>query len=71
MATIVNTPAVERSDSGAGIAVAVLVLLALLVGAYFVWGSYRGGAPAADTNINVTLPDVGGAAGGAADAVTP
>lgn len=71
MATIVNNPGVpvDRSDSGAGWAVAVIVLLALVVGAYFVWGNFRGAAPAS-TNVNVTLPDVGGAVGGAAEGVT-
>lgn len=69
MATIVNTPGtpVERSDSSAGWAVAVIILLLLIVGAFFVWGRYRGGnaAPAAPSaNINVTLPAPAGGTGG-------
>ncbi|MFA6414494.1 MAG: hypothetical protein WC217_00140 [Candidatus Paceibacterota bacterium] len=56
MATIINTPATtEGADSGAGWAVAVLILLVVIgVGAYF-WLNYRA-VPATGMNINVTLP---------------
>ncbi|MFA6278722.1 MAG: hypothetical protein WCS97_02790 [Candidatus Paceibacterota bacterium] len=59
MTTVINTPSnTDGGDSGAGWAVAVLILLAVIgVGAYF-WLHYRGTAPATSggTNINVTLP---------------
>ncbi|OGG52665.1 hypothetical protein A3H16_01085 [Candidatus Kaiserbacteria bacterium RIFCSPLOWO2_12_FULL_53_8] len=68
--TIVNTP--SSNDSGAaGWAVAVIVLLAVVVGG-FLWYRYYGGyaapAPADNTNINVTLP---APAGGTGEATTP
>lgn len=68
MATVVNNPgAVERervvSDSGAGWAVAVLVLLAAIAIAGYVW--VQRAVPAQTpvenpgANINVTLPEAG------------
>lgn len=58
MTTVINTPATtDGSDSGAGWAVAIIILLAVIgVGAYF-WMQYRG-APAVNSgpSINVTLP---------------
>lgn len=56
MTTVINTPATADSGaSGAGWAVAVIILLAIIgIGAYF-WIYYRG-APSTGTNINVTLP---------------
>ena len=75
MVTVVNSPgpgSVERADSGAGWAVAVIILLVVLAVGAFAWMRYNGApaAPARDggANINVTLPDVtpdGGAGGGA------
>jgi len=57
MATIINTPpTTESSGSGAGWAVAVIILLAIIgVGAYF-WLNYRA-VPATGIDINVTLPE--------------
>jgi cell division protein YceG involved in septum cleavage len=57
--TIVNTPA--SSDSGAaGWVVAVVVILAVIVGG-FLWyrhyGAYSAPTPAGTTNINVTMPN--------------
>ena len=67
MATIVNNPppervvAVDGGDSGAGWAVAVVLLLAVVgIGAY-AWTRYNPGsaaAPSGGTNINVQLPAV-------------
>jgi heme/copper-type cytochrome/quinol oxidase subunit 2 len=56
MTTVINTPATpESGDGGAGWAVAVIILLAVIgVGVYF-WIHYRS-APSGATNINVTLP---------------
>ncbi len=69
--TIVNTPA-QSTDSGAGWAVALIVIIAVLVGG-FVWYRYYGPAatPASSdtTNINVTLPTP--TAGGTNPATTP
>ncbi|HEY6020265.1 MAG TPA: hypothetical protein VIY48_10285, partial [Candidatus Paceibacterota bacterium] len=70
MATVIERPAdrvverreiVERTDSGAGWAIALMVLVALLV-AGFVWARYYR-APAAapattGTSVNVSLPAV-------------
>lgn len=58
MTTVINTPSnTDSSGSGAGWAVAVLVLLAVIGAGIYFWVHYRG-APAANsgTNINVTLP---------------
>ena len=58
--TIVNTPA-TRNGSGAGWAIAIIVILAVIAGG-FAWYRYYGftKAPssAGTTNINVTLPAV-------------
>lgn len=66
MVTVVNNPPVERervieSDSSAGWAVAVIILLALIVGGAY-WYTHR--APAAapqqpGANIQVNLPAAG------------
>jgi len=62
---ITNTP--DRSnanDNGAGLVLALIVIVALLVGGYFL---YRHGAPGVpntgSTNVNVTLPSTGGGSG--------
>ncbi|MDP1707266.1 MAG: hypothetical protein Q8L30_01820 [bacterium] len=58
MTTVVNTPpSTDGGGSGAGWAVAVIILLAVIgVGMYF-WLNYRG-APAESgaIDVNVTLP---------------
>ncbi len=55
--TIVNTPG--QDNGTAGWVVALIVLLAVIVGG-FVWYRYYRAAPApATTNINVTLPTPG------------
>ncbi len=55
--TIVNTPATQESGA-AGWVVALIILIAVIVGG-FLWFRYYGGspAPAGDTNINVTIPN--------------
>lgn len=58
MTTVINTPSnADTGDSGAGWAVAVIILLAVIgIGAYF-WLHYRGAAvPTGPLNVNVTLP---------------
>jgi hypothetical protein len=56
MATIINTPAAsDNSDSGAGWAVAVLILLVVIGAGVYFWLHYRT-VPATGMNINVTLP---------------
>lgn len=81
MATIVNNPGsggtdrVVSTDSGAGWAVAVIILLAvILIGGYFWMSRAPARAPAengaANINVNVPVPgtsgDTGGGAGGGA-----
>jgi len=61
--TIVNTPG--SGDSGAGWMVAVIILIAVVVGG-FLWYRYQGRQVPTDTNINVTIP-TGTATGGAAE----
>lgn len=59
MTTIINTPGnSESTDSGAGWAVAVIVLLAVIAGGVYFWSHYRYAAPArtGGANINVTIP---------------
>ena len=75
MATIVNdpgsSPTIERTvidrtgDSGAGWAVAMIVLIAVIAVGSFIWLRYYNQAPAAPpanggAEINVTLPDTTG-----------
>lgn len=58
MTTIINPGNTETTDSSAGWAVAVIILLAVVgVGAYF-WFHYYGVPSTTDstTNINVTVP---------------
>lgn len=56
MATVVNNPGDGNSGS-AGWAVAVVILLVVLAGAFFVWGGFDGDAAPADvTNVDVTVP---------------
>jgi hypothetical protein len=86
MATIVNNPGaapstsdrtyIERtSDDGAGWAVAIIVLLAVLAVGAFLWVRYNrapaAATPAPGANINVTLPTSnGGDTTGGTDAGT-
>lgn len=61
---------VDRGDSGAGWAVALVLIVAVLAVGLFVWARYRGVSPATPntggSNINVTVPGTsGGASGGA------
>ena len=76
MTTVINNPTpnpiektitVERTttDSGAGWAVAVIVLIAVVIGGAYVWAHYyrTAAAPSGGTNINVTLPASGNQSG--------
>lgn len=59
MTTVINTPSnTDSGGSGAGWAIAVLILLAVIGAGIYFWMHYRGAAPAPSgaTNINVTLP---------------
>ncbi|MEK7099638.1 MAG: hypothetical protein AAB883_00665 [Patescibacteria group bacterium] len=74
MATIVNNPG--ATDNGAaGWAVAVVILIAVVLGGLFVWPGYMKSAQeSGGTNVNVTVPALdtssdsanGSAEGGAA-----
>lgn len=60
MTTVINTPGnnTDNGDGGAGWAVAVIILLAVIgIGAYFLFYN-RGAAPATNgaIDVNVTLP---------------
>lgn len=63
MATIVNTPG-SQDSSGAGWAVAVVVLLLVLIVGYFAYAHYGGRSAAPSANVNVTLPTSGGSDSG-------
>lgn len=59
MATVINTtPATHSEDAGAGWAVALVVLAALIIIGLFVWPGFvrQSAAPAGGTNIDVSLP---------------
>jgi len=64
MATVINTPAQNADNATAGWAVAVVVLVAAVLIALFVWPGFvrpaatQQAAPGA--NINVQLPQTGG-----------
>ena len=61
--TIVNTPGPSNNDSGsAGWFVAIIILLAVIAGGFYVYRNGIGRAPAPDTtNINVSIPNpIGG-----------
>ncbi len=63
---ITNTPEGRDGSGAAGMVLAVIVIIALIVGGFFL---YRHGAPGVpntgSTNVNVSLP-AGGGSGGAA-----
>ncbi len=63
MATVINNPQperiIERQDSGAGWAVAVIVLVAVVIGLFFWVRYYRQVAAPAANSINVTIPSTG------------
>lgn len=63
MATIVNNPPSQDTGSGAGWAVAAIVILLVLLIAYFGFAHFGGHSAAPSANINVSLPS-GGSAGG-------
>ena len=72
MATIVNTPSGDSSDSSAGWAVAVIILLVIIAGVAFWYVRYRG-APAQSpgATIQVNLPTGGNSGGGNTPAPAP
>lgn len=73
MATVINTTPATTEDSGAGWAVALVVLAAAVIIGLFVWpGFVRNSAAPAETNINVTVPEsTGGAASTPVDPNAP
>ncbi len=74
MATVINTTPATSEDSGAGWAVALVVLAAAVIIGLFVWPGFvrNSAAPAGTTNIDVSVPTPsipapsadGGASGG-------
>lgn len=57
--TIINTPD-KGGDAGAGWVVALIIIIAVVVGGYVLYqnGVFNRAAPAAEsTNINVTIPN--------------
>ena len=56
MATIVNTPGGDSSDSSAGWAVAVIILLVVIAGIAFWYMRYRTPAANSGATIQVNLP---------------
>jgi hypothetical protein len=71
--TIVNTPS-SQDSGGAGWAVAVIILLAVIVGGFVWYRSHGAAAPAQPgaANINVTIPapTTGGTSGGGTGSAT-
>jgi hypothetical protein len=65
MATVINNPGGNDSGSGAGLIVGIIVAV-ILVFVLIRWGlpALRGDT-GGGTNINVTVPDVGGGSGSA------
>lgn len=69
MATVINNP--SDGASSAGWIVAAVVLVAIVLIALFVWPGFAGnmgGGPtggAAEVNVTVPTPDMGGTGGGA------
>ena len=63
--TIVNTPNGNSDGGAAGWFIAVIILVAVIAGGFYVYRNGAGGAQSA-TNINVTVPTptTGGPAGG-------
>jgi cell division protein YceG involved in septum cleavage len=55
---ITNTPDKGSGDSGAGWAVAVVILIAVVVGGIILYkkGAFRSNPSSNGTNINVTIP---------------
>ena len=68
MATIVNNPGNSDSGATAGLVVALFVIVAVALIAFFIWpGLGNSGGGDADTTINVEVPalDSGSAGAGA------
>lgn len=66
--TIVNTPASNNDSGAAGWFIAIIILLAVIAGGFYVYRNGIGRAAPGATNINVTVPNPigGGDAGGSA-----
>jgi hypothetical protein len=58
MTTVINTPpnTTETTDNGAGWAVAVIILLAVIGIGVYLWMQNSAPAAPGTTNINVTVP---------------
>ncbi len=56
---ITNSPEKSGGDSGAGWVVALVLIIAFVVGGVILYrrGAFRTAAPAGNTNINVTVPN--------------
>jgi len=58
--TIINTPASNNDSGAAGWVVALIVILGVIVGGFFLYrhyGAYSAPTQAGATNINVTVPN--------------
>jgi hypothetical protein len=55
---ITNSPEKSGGDSGAGWFVAIIILIAVIVGGIILYrhGGFGSAAPSSGTNINVTVP---------------
>jgi len=65
--TIVNTPGSSQDSGAAAWALAIVVILAVLIGGFFLLRRVNPGVPNTGdpgTNINVTVPSTGGTGGG-------
>ena len=67
---ITNSPDRGRGDGGAGWAVALVIIIAVVVGGIILYKKdvFRGGSPSNDTNINVTIPNPAGSSGNSSGA---
>ena len=56
---ITNSPERDGGDGGAGWIVALVLIIAVVVGGIILYrrGAFRAVAPASNTNINVTVPN--------------
>ena len=56
---ITNSPERERSDSGAGWVVALVIIIAVVVGGIVLYkrGVFRANTSSDTTNVNVTVPN--------------
>ena len=66
MATIVNNPGSSDSGAATGLVVALVVLVAVGLIAFFVWPGFSNTGSSGDNNINVEVPALDASGGAAA-----